>query len=270
MTMQTRYPAAVWRPLGLQTEPRIGVPRVLIFHTMVGNLAGTDQMFRGGGYAGTESHFGVGGPWEPGALDGVVWQWQGIDRQADAQGDGNAYATSVETADGGDPDRPWTPDQVEALVRLGVWWCQQTGHPARLVDLPTQAGFGYHSQFRAWNPHAHSCPNPARIRQLKTVIIPRVASALRPKPPVEADMPLTDADVDRVAAAVVSTLLGRSGPTVGVALQDTHNRLVRVEEAVAAIAQRISVSGVAASANGPVLTASDVRAQLVAALRSVQ
>lgn len=83
-------------------------------------------------------------------------------------------------------------------------------------------------------------------------------------------MPLTDTDVERVASAVVSTLLGRSGPTVGVALQDTHNRLVRVEEAVAAIAQRISVSGVAASANGPVLTASDVRAQLVAALRSVQ
>lgn len=270
MTMQPRYPAAVWRPLGPQLEPKIGTPRVLIFHTMVGNLTGTDRMFRNGGYAGTESHFGVGGPWEPGDLDGVVWQWQPIDRQADAQGDGNAYATSIETADGGDPDRPWTDKQVTALVRLGVWWCQQTGHPARLVDLPTQAGFGYHSQFRAWNASRHSCPNPARIGQLKTVIIPRVASALRLKPPVEADMPLTDADVDKVAAAVVSTLLGRSGPTVGVALQDTHNRLVRVEEAVAAIAQRISVSGVAAGANGPVLTASDVRAQLVAALRTVQ
>lgn len=81
--MQVRYPGASWRPLGTQSEPLI-TPRVLVFHTMVGYLRGTDSLFRREGYTGTESHFGVGGPWDGGALDGAVWQWQSIDRQADA------------------------------------------------------------------------------------------------------------------------------------------------------------------------------------------
>ena len=76
--MQVRYPSASWRPLGTQSEPAI-TPRILIFHTMVGSLKGTDALFRGQGYTGTESHFGVGGPWDGAALDGAVWQWQSID-----------------------------------------------------------------------------------------------------------------------------------------------------------------------------------------------
>ena len=85
--MLTRYPAAEWRPLGEQTEPGI-TPRILIVHTMVGYLRSTDTMFRKQGYTGTESHFGVGGPWDSSDLDGAVWQWQSIDRQADAQNAG--------------------------------------------------------------------------------------------------------------------------------------------------------------------------------------
>ena len=70
--MDLWYPKAVAKPLGAQTEPSIGVPRVLIVHTIVGNLTGTDAMFRRQGYDGVESTFGIGGPWEPGDLDGVV------------------------------------------------------------------------------------------------------------------------------------------------------------------------------------------------------
>lgn len=176
--METRYGAAEWAPLGQQTEPIIGVPRILVVHTMVGNLRGTGAMFARGGYDGVESHFGIGGPWEPGNLDGHVVQWQSIDRQADAQGAGNAYCTSVETADGGNPDRAWTPKQVDALVGLVVWWCRQTGAPAKLVGGPSQRGIGYHSQFREWNPNAHTCPNPARIKLLRTLVIPAAARAL--------------------------------------------------------------------------------------------
>ena len=175
--MQLIYPAAAWRPLGPQTEPSIGVPTVLVLHTMVGNLAGTDSLFRDGGYDGVESTFGVGGPWDGPSLDGAVWQWQTLDRQADAQMAGNAYATSVETSDGGNPDRPWSDPQLVALVKLGVWWCQQTGNPARLVLHPTEHGIGYHSQFPEW-AGGHTCPNPTRIGQLRTLVIPRIAAAL--------------------------------------------------------------------------------------------
>lgn len=175
--MQTRYPAAAWRGLGRQTEPVIGTPRLLVFHTMVGNLLGTDSMFRRAGYEGTESHFGVGGPAD-GTFHGAVWQWQSLDRQADAQAAGNAYATSVETADGGNPDLPWSDRQLAALVDLTVWWCQQTGAPARLVKGFGERGIGYHSQFREWNPNRHSCPNPTRAGQLRRVVIPVAAAAL--------------------------------------------------------------------------------------------
>jgi peptidoglycan hydrolase-like protein with peptidoglycan-binding domain len=173
--METRYASAVWRPLDVeQTEPSIGVPRVLIFHTMVGNLAGTDRMFRTQGYYGTESTFGVGGRWESPSLDGVVYQWQALDHQADAQWDGNAYATSIETADGGNPTNPWTALQLNALVRLGVWWCRQTGNPPVLVKTLSDKGIGYHRQFPEWNRNGHSCPGDVRLRQLVHDVIPTI------------------------------------------------------------------------------------------------
>lgn len=178
--MQTLYPSAQYRPLGSQTQSYIGKPRILIAHTMVGTLPGTDSFFRQGGYTGTEAHFGVGGPWEGSQYDGQVYQWQVLDYSADAQYAGNAYATSVETSDGGNPGNPWSAKQLQALIALGVWWCQQTGAPARLVASPSQSGFGYHEQFPEWNQSGHRCPGPVREAQWRDVVIPAVAAALRP------------------------------------------------------------------------------------------
>lgn len=182
--MQTRYPGAEWRPLGAQSEPLIGTPRILVFHTMVGGLRGTDAMFRREGYDGTESHFGVGGPWDGPSLDGAVWQWQDLDRQADAQAAGNAYCTSIETSDGGDPNREWSLKQLQSLIQLGAWWCRQTGAKPILVSGLGQRGIGYHSQFTDWNPNAHTCPNPTRIAQLRDLVIPGIARALTPTGPI--------------------------------------------------------------------------------------
>ena len=50
MTTVERIPWALWRPLGPQTASIIN-PTVLIFHTMVGYLAGTESMFRQDGYS---------------------------------------------------------------------------------------------------------------------------------------------------------------------------------------------------------------------------
>lgn len=221
--MQVRYPAASWRPLGTQTEPRI-TPRILVFHTMVGYLRGTDSLFRRQGYTGTESHFGVGGPWDGSALDGAVWQWQSIDYQADAQNAGNAYATSIETSDGGSPLRAWSVKQLDALVGIGVWWCRQTGAPARLVRSTSQSGIGYHAQFSAWAPDGRTCPGRTRIAQLVDVVIPRIAAGLKnsPVPPGTpnpgGDMPLTQDDLNKIAATVWGSRFGNS-VTTGVMMQ---------------------------------------------------
>ena len=176
--MQLLYPRAQYRPLGTQTEPSIGVPRVLIWHTMSGYLGGTESMFRADGYSGTESTFGLGGRYDPSGLDGVLWQWQTLDHQADAQMSGNTYATSIECSDGARDGEPFTAKQIESSIALGVWWCQQTGRPATRATSWDGYGFGYHSLFRQWNPDSHDCPGDARVAQLVNIIWPGIRARL--------------------------------------------------------------------------------------------
>lgn len=174
--MDLWYPKAERKPLGSQTENRI-TPRIFVVHTMVGHLRGTDSMFRRNGYHGTESHFGIGCPTDAG-LDGDVWQWQRLDYSADAQGAGNAYCTSIETADGGKPESAWSDKQLAALIDLGTWWARQVGAPAKLVTSTSQKGFGFHRQFKTWNPNNHSCPGNTRLRQYLRVVIPAIGDNL--------------------------------------------------------------------------------------------
>lgn len=183
--MELWYPKAQRKPLGPQTEHVIR-PRIFIVHTMVGSLRGTHGMFSRNGYTGTESTFGIGGP---GDLDGVVYQWQRLDYSADAQGAGNAYSTSVETADRANPNNPWSDAQLEALIDLGTWWAKNVGAPARIVDSTIDRGFGWHRQFKVWNPNNHSCPGDVRLKQYRRDVIPAIAARL------EAPVKLTAANV---------------------------------------------------------------------------
>lgn len=169
---------AKFRPLGTQTEPKIK-NKILIFHTMGGNLAVVDRMFRVGGYDGTESTFGVGGRWSSEDTDGDLYQWQVMGRQADAQYAGNLIADSIETADGGNPNNPWTTAQMHTLIRLTVSWCRYTKNPCRLVARPNGTGLGYHMQFEVWNEDHHGCPGQVRIGQLHDIVIPKAAAILK-------------------------------------------------------------------------------------------
>jgi len=271
-----RYPAAAWRPLGTQSEPLI-TPRILVFHTMVGTLRSSEALFRQDGYTGVEAHFGVGGPWDGAALDGAVWQWQSIDRQADAQAGGNPYCVSIETSDGGDPDRAWSARQIEALIELAVWFCQQTGAPARLVSGTGDHGFGYHRQFATWNPQGHTCPNPTRQRQLQAIVIPRVAQRLSGD-----DMPITTEDAKLIARTLLSTQpTGTPGITVGIAaeraatgipaimhvlshLNERLDALPTVEQIVAAVVPAV----VAALPAGSGVSVEQLRVAVEAGVRS--
>lgn len=165
------------RLLGPETEPKVP-QRILIFHTMVGNLHVVDRMFRVGGFDGTESHFGIGGKWSPEDTDGELFQWQVVGRQADAQFAGNDYATSIETADGGNPNNPWTSKQLNTLIRVAVDWTKGTHNPARLVTSSGGSGYGYHSQFHEWNTDYHTCPGQVRIGQLRTIVIPKAQAEI--------------------------------------------------------------------------------------------
>lgn len=219
-----RYPNALYKPLGAQTEPVMRGHHVVCVHTMVGYLSSTDKYFRltnGLGYNGTESHYGVGGPWGgDGALqlDGTVWQWQDRGRQADANVDGGFTVISIETADNA-PGLPqditeWSAAQVDALVALIAWECSAAAHaecpagwdcrdgiPAVLIPdtQPGRRGIGYHRQgIDPWRvsggvrwslSRGKACPGDRRIAQLTNVVIPRVQAALSGAAPVPPPVP---------------------------------------------------------------------------------
>lgn len=211
MAVAELYPGARWYPLGAQTEARMTAHDIACAHTMVGYLSSTDPYFRiynGVGYAGTESHIGIGGKWGPdlgGGLDGASWQWQDFAYQADANLDGNYRVISFETADNAPatPDEiaAWTPAQVEEIIRFLDWICSPAAHakcptswrchsegiPRALIpdSKPGRRGIGYHAQGaaervpggEAWSTSSTKpCPAWRRIAQLKTVIVPRVAA----------------------------------------------------------------------------------------------
>lgn len=209
-------PFAEKRPLATaQGEPRMRSHDIACVHTMAGYLTSTDGMFRSGGWDGTESHFGLGGKWGSdagGRMDGRLFQWQDLLYQADANLDGNPRVISIETADNAIGEiQPWTPAQVETLVRLLDWlcskeahadcppgWlCHQIGIPRVLVadSCPNRRGIAYHrlgipasSPGRTDGPWLKAgcekwsskggkvCPSDARIAQLKDVVVPRVAA----------------------------------------------------------------------------------------------
>jgi hypothetical protein len=170
-----------WRPLSsTQTEPRIQ-PRLLIYHTMVGGLKGTENYFKninGAGYSGPESTWGVGGKWD-GNLDGVAWQWQGLLFQADANFDpANNYANSVETSDGGIyPTPEWSPKEMAKLIQIGTWWCHAVGQEPVIAKSYDGHGLGFHQLFREWNKGGHNCPGPLRRAQFYDVLVPGIQKA---------------------------------------------------------------------------------------------
>lgn len=237
---------ATQKPLSSNNnEPSIE-PKVLIFHTMVGYLKGTDSMFRRGGYDGVESTWGLGGPADGRDLDGILWQWQSANRQADAQAAGNLYAVSVETSDGGHPNHPWSSLQLMALVRLTVDFCKAYKRGCVLVPRTgpiTTQGLGYHELRSEWNPNSHICPGPVREGQLRQYVIPKAREVLvgsRPTPPPTPPQPRSRLVVDGVFGSgtikALQTVLkslklyrdnidGIFGPVTRVALQ----QLLRVK-----------------------------------------
>ncbi|MGW5173100.1 peptidoglycan recognition protein family protein [Streptomyces sp. NPDC004082] len=144
-----------------------------------------------------ESHFGLG-------YDGSLGQYIGTHTRADATGAANRRAdgtgaVSLESASNLEASDSWTAEQVEALIRLGVWLHQTEGIPLRICRTPDDPGYGYHRLFTAWNPDGHSCPGDARVKQFKEVVFPGIVARATGQTPEEDDMPT----LDDIATAVL-------------------------------------------------------------------
>lgn len=176
------------------------VPDQVIFHS----LANGNNFAAGVGWLASpanplESHYAVGS-------DGTIVQLVEETQRAEANYNANRRpdghgAISIETDSSVAATEPWTDAQVDALVELTIDICRRHGIPARLCPAWDQPGLGWHIMFGApgkWTPVSKSCPGPKRIQQVREVILPRVAAALRAveNPPPITEKPSTPATPD--------------------------------------------------------------------------
>ncbi|MGQ4358857.1 peptidoglycan recognition protein family protein [Streptomyces sp. SAS_272] len=121
-----------------------------------------------------ESHFGID-------YDGSVGQFIGTQTRADANYRANLRpdgtgAVSVETASNLKHTDPWTPEQVETLIRLGAWLHEEHEIPLQICTSASSPGYGYHRMFADWSTGGTECPGDARARQFHEVVFPGIVA----------------------------------------------------------------------------------------------
>lgn len=147
----------------------------VIFHTMVGNLPGTDAEFDNAAMQ-LSAHFGVG-------QDGTCIQWVDIrGGEAWAEAAGNEYWYSVEMADNGNPNNPYTNAQLDRAAQLAELLSRPSvgNFPLQVTDSVSGEGLGTHNMGgAAWG--GHSCPDmpPEHVRSEQRGEIIRRAELLR-------------------------------------------------------------------------------------------
>lgn len=169
-------------------QPRI-VPRAVIAHSAAG-MGSLYHWWLNPASRGLESHFWV-------SFGGLVEQYVDTQVRADANGQANSYAVSIETESSIQATERWSAPQAAAIVSLIVWLCRTHRVPPALMASPTGSGLAWHIQFGApgpWTGVAKSCPGPARIRQYRAEIVPAVQRIIAGAQPVLPAPPSTSKD----------------------------------------------------------------------------
>jgi len=170
-----------------------------ILHVDAGNSKSLYGYFNGPS-GGIESHFHV-----PKELP--VEQYRDTGREADANLKANSFIKngkrygfiSIETQGFGAGE--WNAYQLAEIKALLLWLSKTHNFPLRRCPGPFESGVGYHTMWgapSAWTPVAKDCPGRDRVKQFSNVLVPWFATASKPTPPKDADMPLTDADVQKI------------------------------------------------------------------------
>lgn len=186
-------------------DPRLNVVVGTVGHVAVSEADSLYNWFKTGS-GGVESHFYI-------RYDGTVEQYRDTAYEADAQGAGNSWVigsqrygyVSYETEGMG--SGKWTSAQLTSIKALIKWVNETHGSPWQKTPAYHGRGHGYHSLFPEWNPNGHTCPGPDRIQQFNTIIVPWLADGGK-----EYEV-ISDADLDRIAEAVVNKPVPRPGNT---------------------------------------------------------
>lgn len=149
-------------------------PTQLIFHSIIAAWTArrTYEFWRDS--TNLESHFGLG-------YAGDLAQYLPANVRADANYRANIRpdgtgALSMETASNSTGTDPWTDEQIEKMIGVGVWAHKEHGLPLRICTTPDGHGFGYHSLHDEWSPGGTACPGPARIRQFREIVFPGIVA----------------------------------------------------------------------------------------------
>jgi hypothetical protein len=141
-----------------------GSMRGLIFHTMVGDLPGTIEVFNREGF-GASAFFGID-------QAGKIWQFGpvGFNWMAWAQMAGNEAWYSCEMADHGSTQNPYTAEQITAGAQVAECLSAFAGFPLQITDSVDGYGLGTHVMGgAAWG--GHSCPGPGPRAGQRTAIV---------------------------------------------------------------------------------------------------
>lgn len=187
------YPGAVKMELQPESDQQPAIdPTQFIVHSIIAPWTArrTYEYWRDS--TNLESHFGLG-------YGGDLAQYIGTETRADANYAANRRpdgtgAVSCETASNTSGTDPWTAEQVEELIELGVWLHRTHGIPLRICRSHDDPGFGYHRLHPEWAASGTSCPGDARVRQFREVVFPGIVAratgqTTTPAPSEEDPMP---------------------------------------------------------------------------------
>jgi N-acetylmuramoyl-L-alanine amidase-like protein len=193
---------SIWRDLAVWRGPTPNhggtmlEQRGLVVHIAEGSFEGTIA-WQSDPANQVSSHFVVD-------VDGAIAQMLDTDVTAWTQKAGNGHWLSVENA--GHTPNPLTDAQVDANARLLARAHLEYGVPLVIATCPSDRGLGHHSMgFECGVDWGHSaCPGPA-IKAQKPAIFARAVEIVNGD-----DMPLTQADIDAVAAATAKAIAYRN------------------------------------------------------------
>ena len=203
------YPRATRFEIPESRSQRAIVPRLFILHS----IAAPWTSRRVGEYwrdsTNLESHFGVG------YKAGDVSQYVDTEVRADANAQANNFAVSVETASNLEHTDPWTDDQLEELILLGVWMHQEHDIPLRKARSWDDSGYGYHRMFPEWSAGGTACPGDARVKQFNEYVFPEIVRRAQGGGPTKPEQPEREKE-DEIVPIVLEK--GKTGDASAVTL----------------------------------------------------
>jgi len=232
---------AEWRGPTPNVGGKMIEQRGMVVHIAEGSYEGTIAYQKNRG-ASVSSHFVVANSTD--AVDGKIAQVVDLDVTAWTQIDGNGHWVSVENS-GFSPNK-LSPAQFESNAQLYARGMREFGWPSHLATSPADVGLAYHGLACAgpggdprapWTVQNTSgqtwghcdCPGAGVISQLPAMLMRAIDINLG------VDVALTIDDAQLVASTLLGTLLGKSGPTVGVALQSTYQQVTNPAALASAI-----------------------------------